>query len=115
MSGVAIYCDGEYMGTYNGRAVEFTLPYGTYYLVMARVGYEAIGYDLVLDSSSLSTVNLYFSQFNQLPEESSEEESSRYEESSRHEENSSSGNSSHESSSYPDSSREESSYEDRFV
>ena len=112
MSGVAIYCDGEYMGTYNGRAVEFTLPYGTYYLVMARVGYEAIGYDLVLDSSSLSTVNLYFSQFNQLPEESSEEESSRYEESSRHEENSSSGNSSHESSSYPDSSREESSYED---
>ena len=112
MSGVAIYCDGEYMGTYNGRAVEFTLPYGTYYLVMARVGYEAIGYDLVLDSSSLSTVNLYFSQFNQLPEESSEEESSRYEESSRPEESSSGSNSSHESSSYPDSSREESSYED---
>ncbi len=115
VNGVAVYCDGEYMGTYNGRAVEFTLPYGTYYLALTRVGYETIGYDLVLDSSSLSTVNLYFSQFTELPEESSEEESSRYQESSREEssrEESSREDSSYEDSSYEDSSYEDSSYED---
>ena len=75
------------MGVCDGTAVEFRLTEGTYYLLLAKSGYEAIGYDLVLNGNTPPVVNLYFSQFREHVEESSQEESSE-EESSAEEESS---------------------------
>ncbi len=109
LSGVVVYCDGEYMGVCDGTAVEFRLTEGTYYLLLAKSGYEAIGYDLVLNGNTPPVVNLYFSQFREHVEESSQEESS--EEESSAEESSAEEESSQEESVPEENSAEESSSE----
>ena len=97
------------MGVCDGTAVEFRLTEGTYYLLLAKSGYEAIGYDLVLNGNTPPVVNLYFSQFREHVEESSQEESS--EEESSAEESSAEEESSQEESVPEENSAEESSSE----
>ena len=113
MTGVAVYCDGEYMGTYNGSAVEFKLPYGFYVLALGKSGYETIVYSLTLEDGMPSKVDLYFSDFT--PAQDSSEEESSYPDSSKEDssrEDSSAGESSREESSAEESSKEESSAEE---
>ena len=114
--GTGVYCDGEYVGTCQGDAVEFHVDPGRHTLVLTNSGYEDYQYTFTVNAGSSGVLNLYFSRFIEIItepsssiEESSAEESSA-EESSREE--SSAEESSREESSAEESSQEESSAEE---
>ncbi|MBQ6240862.1 MAG: PEGA domain-containing protein [Firmicutes bacterium] len=62
LKGTVVYCDGNYMGSYENKPVQFRLDPGTYELTLAHTGYELLNYTLIIESGSPS-VDLYFSRF----------------------------------------------------
>ena len=108
--GVVIYCNGDYIATYEGTAVEVKLEKGEYYFMLAKEGYEPEGCDITVDENSPKELTLYFPMDLVQPEEESSVEESSEEESS--EEESSVEESSEEESSVEESSEEESSVEE---
>ena len=108
MTGTDLYSNGEYIGTYNGNALRFTVPVGTYSLALIHPGYEVLMYTLRIDNNSSPVIDLYFSKF--VPVEQSSAPESSEEISSKPE--SSAEESSEEESSVEESSAEESSIEE---